>query len=215
MNRKLFAGGVGLVLLIGAWGTAPGARLVDIYPHEGMVKPRQQTHIEVEVDRPWYDFRQATVTITAGLSQVPLATLRTRGGTVQWTPPASGGYGITVRLGGQQVSSALDVSDNWAQKPRYGFLTDFGSEHAGQAGRFWTMAKFHLNGLQFYDWMYRHSDYLPPGREYRDPLGRLLSRDVLLEKSDLAQRHGMATMAYDRWFDRCDQGRARIEDCAV
>lgn len=29
------------------------------------------------------------------------------------------------------------------------------------------MARFHLNGLQFYDWMYRHSDYLPPAAEYR------------------------------------------------
>jgi len=189
MLALLALAGLLLVLL-------PGARVIDIYPREAMVRPGQPAHLQVVVQRPWYDLRPVTLTVTQGLSQAPITTLNTKGGSVAWTPPDAGGYGVTARLGKQKVSSAIDVGTNWAQRPRYGFMTDFAAQDQGQADRFETMARFHLNGLQFYDWHYRHSDYLPPSDAYRDPLGRLLSRNVLLEKIDQAHRHGMAAMAY-------------------
>lgn len=198
MRRRTWLA-AGVVLIAAAAGLAvlaPGNRVVEIYPHEGMVKPGEPAHLEVAVHRAWYDFRPVTVTITRGLEKAPVATLTTRGGTVTWTPPAAGGYGVTASLGRQKASTALDVGENWAARPRYGFLSDFGVTDQGEAARFETMAKYHLNGLQFYDWHYRHSDYLPPSAEYRDPLGRTLSRDTLLEKIALSHQHGMAAMAY-------------------
>lgn len=188
-------------LLVGAaalgFAVLPGARLVEVYPLEGMVAPGTPAHLKVIVqDRPWYDTRPVTVTITAGLDRTPLATLKTRGGTLEWTPPAAGGYGVTARLGSQQASTALDAGTNWAEKPRYGFLSDFSPADRGQADRFETMARFHLNSLQFYDWMYRHSAYLPPTDEFVDPLGRTLSLSTVKEKIELGRRHGMASMAY-------------------
>ncbi|HWI52854.1 MAG TPA: glycoside hydrolase family 66 protein [Symbiobacteriaceae bacterium] len=196
MRRVLIA--VTLALgIAGAWVAAPGSRVVEIYPREGMVKPGEAVHLEVRVERVWYDPRPVTVMITRGLEKAPVATLTTRGGAaLEWAPPAAGGYGVTARIGRSQAATAVDAGENWAAKPRYGFLSDFAPTDKGQAERFDRMARYHINGLQFYDWHYRHSDYLPPTPEYRDPLGRLLSRDVLLEKLSQSHQHGMAAMAY-------------------
>lgn len=180
-----------------AWAFLPGATLVEVYPLEGIAAPGKPARMEVVVkNRPWYDFRSVTVAVTSGLDSKPIATLRTKGGTVEWTPPAAGGYGLTAQLGKQQASSAIDVGDRWSERPRYGFMSDFGLTDKGQEERYRTMARFHLNGLQFYDWMYRHSDYIPPTDEFKDPLGRSLALSTVKEKIDLAHRYGMSAMAY-------------------
>lgn len=193
MNRFLLAG-LGVLAVLGGWWLAPGARVLDVAPLQGMVRPGEPAHLEVLVERPWYDPRPVVLTFTRGFSTV--ATLTTRGGKVAWTPPGAGGYGVTAELGRSQASTAIDVGENWAERPRYGFLSDFAPGDLGQEDRFRIMARYHLNGLQFYDWMYRHSDYLPPAEEFIDPLGRLLSRATIREKMALARRYGMAAMAY-------------------
>ncbi len=190
--RPLIPALIALALYLGL----PRADLTDIYPREGIVRPGEIAHLVIELHRPWYDRRPVTVTVTRGLDPEPVATLRTTGPLLEWRPTEPGGYGVTATLGQQRRESALDVGTNWAERPRYGFLTDFGPQHADTEQRFAQMARFHLNGLQFYDWHYRHTDYLPPAEEYRDPLGRLLSRSVLLQRIAGAHDHGMAAMAY-------------------
>jgi dextranase len=203
MRRSLWVllGTAGVTAVAGAlaWAVLPGATLAEVYPQEGMVAPGKPVHLNVVVTgRPWYDFRPVTVTVTDGLAAAPVATLTTKGGTVAWTPPvaAAGGYGVTATLGKRQASSAIDVGASWAERPRYGFLSDFAPTDKGQAERFETMARFHINGLQFYDWMYRHSDYMPPTDTFKDPLNRLLALSTVQEKIALGHRYGMNAMAY-------------------
>ncbi|MGE5676308.1 MAG: glycoside hydrolase family 66 protein [Mycobacterium leprae] len=198
MKRTAMVSIGGAALLLALGGTLlPGAAVTAVAPAEGMVKPGEPVHLNLTVRRPWYDFRPVTVTVTQNLSTQPLATIRTRASSLTWTPPSAGGYGVEAQIGASRAFTAVDAGANWAEKPRYGFVTDFGPGQQDQAAeRFATMAAFHLNGLQFYDWQYRHSDYLPPTEEYRDPLGRLLSRSVLLAKLTEAHQHGMAAMAY-------------------
>lgn len=85
-----------------------------------------------------------------------------------WSPPNESGigYGLDVRLEtltGQLVdryASAFDVLERWTQNPRYGFLTDFSPNRNDIDRVFDILMKYHVNGLQFYDWMYRHDQYL-------------------------------------------------------
>lgn len=90
------------------------------------------------------------------------------------TPPTTPlrGYGLDVTLysevGGSVLaegSGALDVLERWSQAPRYGFLSDFGPEQArgdDVAARCSSLCRYHLNVVQFYDWMWRHYKLLPP-----------------------------------------------------
>ena len=85
---------------------------------------------------------------------------------------------FAVRLAsadGSTATTAFDVSANALARPRYGFVTDFlpgrvdGDEVAD------SLRAFHLNAVQFYDWMYRHASLLPPSDDFVDALDRSLS----------------------------------------
>ncbi|MBP8972491.1 MAG: hypothetical protein KBH93_01335, partial [Anaerolineae bacterium] len=120
-----------------------------------------------------------------------------------WTPPpqAPRGYGLTVRLfdGDRTVanaSTAFDVLERWTQAPRYGFLSEFGpGRDDAQATMDW-LARYHINGLQFYDWQYRHEALLPPAGEYTDLLGRRLAMGTVERLIAAAHAHHIAAMPY-------------------
>ena len=97
------------------------------------------------------------------------------------------GYGAEAELylEGSSVhamSTAFDVVSDWRQAPRYGFLSDFGAEEAGDSEDIRWMAKLHLNLVQFYDWMYRHDKLVSDEDLYTDLMGRKISRSVVSEK---------------------------------
>ncbi len=58
------------------------------------------------------------------------------------------------------------------------------------------MKDIHLNAIQFYDWMYRHDQLLPPERQYTDPLGRHMDLKVIEEKIQHCKELGMRPIAY-------------------
>lgn len=122
---------------------------------------------------------------------------------ISWLPPADAprGYGIDCHLESMQGevltsrSSAFDVLEHWTQHPRYGFLTDFSPERENTAALD-TLLKYRINGLQFYDWMYRHEQYLIDQEPYVDPLGRQLSIETVKRLIDAAHDRNMAAMPY-------------------
>lgn len=121
-----------------------------------------------------------------------------------WTPPRDSprGYGVDIRLETLQgevlanYSSAFDVLKNWTQNPRYGFLTDFSPDRTDESQTIDGLLRYHINGLQFYDWMYRHDQYLTQEDPYFDPLGRLLSLHTVKALIEAAHEHGIAAMPY-------------------
>jgi dextranase len=121
------------------------------------------------------------------------------------TPPGTPlrGYGLDATLYGRdgealgQASGALDVLERWSQAPRYGFLSDFGPDQvAGMEARCRSLVRYHLNVVQFYDWMWRHYRLLPPEEEFTDALGRNLSLRTVRAGIRGVQTGGGAAMAY-------------------
>jgi dextranase len=94
------------------------------------------------------------------------------------------------------AATAFDVLSSWTDFPRYGFLTDFSASRADPEPVLEKLTRFHINGLQFYDWQYRHDQLLAPSEEYIDLLGREMSLASLRKLVDAAHQHGMATMPY-------------------
>jgi dextranase len=123
---------------------------------------------------------------------------------VDWTPPkdAPRGYGADARLldaNGKLIataSTAFDVLENWIQAPRYGFLTEFGAGRNDAAETMERLVGYHINGLQFYDWQYRHDTLMPPTEEYADVLGRPLSMKTVRALIDAAHARNIAAMPY-------------------
>lgn len=124
-----------------------------------------------------------------------------------WVTPGDDyrGYGIEVDLivDGEvrdTRSSAMDVSSDWIRFPRYGFFCDYypGDDAEGKAR---TLAKYHINALQFYDWKWTHDRLVPyAGAEvadlYTQPDGRVQSFNTVKAKVAAAHSRNMAALSY-------------------
>lgn len=93
--------------------------------------------------------------------------------------------------------NAVDCSSDWTRFPRYGYLWDFTAE-ADAEGKIETLTRYHLNGLQFYDWQYRHHIPVAPDTdEWTDWSGRVISGSVIRRYIEAAHANGMICMAYN------------------
>lgn len=112
------------------------------------------------------------------------------------------GYGVTIEVcgdGGQILarrSTAVDVLDSWAQAPRYGFLSDFAPGDSTGETHVAALARYHINVAQFYDWMWRHYELMPPTDDFTDAMGRALSLHSVRAKVAACHHHGIAALGY-------------------
>jgi dextranase len=83
-----------------------------------------------------------------------------------WTAPATDytGYSVEVNAtnssGGSldSMNSAIDVSSNWTKFPRYGYVADYPSniDSTSATHGMWLLKNYHIDGVQFYDWQWKH-----------------------------------------------------------
>lgn len=131
--------------------------------------------------------------------------------TWSWTPPLTDfkGYMAEVYVhnndGTTQIlgTVAVDVSSDWSKFPRYGFLSDFGNLTASQKQEvIANLKKYHINGLQFYDWLYRHHNPLAgtvnsPMPVWNDIINRDNYLSTVQDYITLAHESNMKTMFYN------------------
>ncbi|WP_119066413.1 glycoside hydrolase family 66 protein [Aggregatilinea lenta] len=115
---------------------------------------------------------------------------------LRWQPPVEPkrGYRVRIQAGSGTYWTAYDVLARWTDAPRYGYLFDFKPDRAS-FDLDWLLAH-HVNGIQFYDWQYRHDDLLPPADEYVDPLDRPMSLATVRKLIDAAHARGIVAMPY-------------------
>ncbi len=134
------------------------------------------------------------VTVSPGDQMIKLA----------WVPPPvePRGYGADLQVVDSRgtvlsvASTSFDVLERWTQAPRYGFLTDFSPGRSDAEETMNWLSRYHINGLQFYDWMYRHDQFLTAQEPYLDPLGRRLSRVTVEKLIAAAHERHIAAMPY-------------------
>lgn len=184
----------------------------EAYPDRAFYRPGEQVrlivHLASALDKPVWVWVAASITFLASeITRIKREiALRPGEQTVDlvWLPPTESpkGYGVDLQLLDDRgmvldtAATACDVLECWTQAPRYGFLTDFSPGRADITKMMEWFTRYHINGLQFYDWMYRHEDLLTDEEPYRDPLGRLLSRRTVEALINAAHRHNIAAMAY-------------------
>jgi dextranase len=130
---------------------------------------------------------------------------------IHWMPPDEdfSGYLLQVQLVSSQGKTldtgytAVDISSQWNRFPRYGYLAHY-SASEGAVPQKWiaVLNKFHIDGLEYYDFENRHENPLAgtvdnPAPEWKDIAGRRVERSIL--DGFLAKAHGdnMINMAYN------------------
>jgi len=209
--------GVAAFAASGALGPAAGSGLgegsngmvqLEVVPDRAFYTPGQSVALRVEAPQGFSPELDARVYVEISHLTEIVARLSEPVGTgTSWTfwwqpPPEPAGYGLAawIERGGLRVAygeSAFDVALRWTDQPRYGFLSEFGTwDEAREREVFARMNRLHLNGLQFYDWQYRHEQLVPPSEEFTDSLGRRLMVASIEGRIRLAREYGMAPMAY-------------------
>lgn len=121
-------------------------------------------------------------------------------------PKMSGGYGLDVYLvdpSGKTVSQShrgFDVMNSWLQRPKYGFLTNFSKGRVSPDMTVDLLSQYHINGLQYYDWMYNYGQlvYPGPGSDYTDAWSRTnhISETTIENLVKAGHEYNIASMAY-------------------
>ncbi|WP_339205185.1 glycoside hydrolase family 66 protein [Paenibacillus sp. FSL K6-3182] len=130
-----------------------------------------------------------------------------------WTPPKEDGRGymaevffVTKEEVKDHQNIAVDVSTDWSKFPRYGYLADFHSMNGEEmATVIERLNRFHINGVQFYDWQYKHHQPLKlegnqPASEWPDIANRPVALDTIKGYIDLAHSKNMKAMNYNLLF---------------
>lgn len=121
-----------------------------------------------------------------------------------WTPPKKDFQGYLVKVSPLHnhdsfQTIAVDVSSSWGKFPRYGFLSSFVKmEKEKQSSVINTLNRFHINGIQFYDWL---SEYHMPIKDGAQSWYNMANQKVNLKTIktyiDLAHQKNMNAMSYN------------------
>lgn len=186
--------------------------MIDVYPNKSQYLSGEDISIHVQMMNPNENQIQAVITINVMLLHDVIVQRRLE---VILQPQSEEsidislsafqddwqGYGVDVTLQVenqdiQTFSTAFDVVSTWKKAPRYGFLSDFHREDEQDSKDIEQMVKYHLNVVQFYDWMYRHDNLIPEENYFIDPLSRELSLKAIKNKIKLCHTYGMRALAY-------------------
>jgi len=130
-----------------------------------------------------------------------------------WTPPDADyrGYLVEAYLvsGGRTLdhrNTAVDVSSDWSRFPRYGYITEYPEMTPEEIrAKIAWLNGFHINGLQFYDWQYKHHQPLAgtvenPAPSWPDIANRMVFFDTVKGYIDAAHERAMMAMNYNLLF---------------
>ncbi|MFT8710133.1 MAG: glycoside hydrolase family 66 protein [Sporolactobacillus sp.] len=185
-------------------------RYLDVYPDKAQYRPNEEGKILIEIESnsdcmlvSKLIFRTVVTVVSSTKKELALRKDRRCIFAVPFKTREDSWdcIGVDVQFfDGERLlldkSTAYDSVDHWWRTPRYGFICDYPVTELGATQDISALQKYHINCIQFYDWMYRHDQLVPPESEFTDPMGRKLSYAVVTEKRKMAQRRGMAVLAY-------------------
>ncbi len=178
---------------------AQGLQLIDAYPDKARYAPSNPVNLVIELEGK----ATGTETISASISKLGKVVGTCK--LVSPKPETTGmltvpcnvpqddyrGYLVNVRLidaSGKPLGerqTAIDVSSDWKRFPRYGYLAYY-NVHEGTAPKRWIadLNQFHINGLEFYDFQYRHDKPLAgtvehPEASWKDIAGRTVDGAIV------------------------------------
>jgi dextranase len=107
----------------------------------------------------------------------------------------AGGYGIELESSEGVTRTAIEVASDPRSRLRYGFVASYQpGKDSGAVADF--ARRLHLNGIQFYDWAYRHADLLGGGEQYDDALGQPITLATVRELIADLRAVGSASYGY-------------------
>ncbi len=195
---------------------APGDLIQRVYTDKARYDPGDTVTITVEIKNNtgadwsgtlYLDIRHLETTVYSASQSLSVASGVTTTKTFTWTAPSTDfrGYHVEVRAGTTDANAtAIDVSSDWTRYPRYGYVHNFtpGQTQAQSQEKIRLLAEnYHINAVQFYDWMWRHEQVISrTNGTINDPwydwAGNPISYGVIQDLVEAAHGYRMAAMPY-------------------
>ena len=142
------------------------------------------------------------------ISEEPL-----QGSSWTWTAPSEDFTGYLVDIythsgSGETIygTIAVDVSSDWSRYPRYGFVATYDKTKTQDviSQEMAALNRYHINGVQFYDWHYAHHQPYTPEPVYTDIANREIDADVVSRYISTQHGYGMKSMFYNLCYGALD-----------
>ena len=179
-------------------------------------------HVSIETDKAFYQ-PGGEVTFTLDQSALPasakvrykhldsvVAEANVTSSSWTWQTPSADYQGYiaevySINNGTETIYATIgiDVSSDWTKFPRYGFLSKFpqlGDDDINSVIS--NLNRYHINGLQFYDWQNKHHQPLPvsdgaPASSWKDIINRDVYFSTVEKYIASAHDHNMKAMFYN------------------
>ncbi len=164
----------------------------------------EKNPVEIRMDVFDLDRRIDTACIT---SRVPHA--GTTHAALTWRTPTNDYHGYLLKFNvlvdgrsADEKTGAVDVSSDWARFPRFGYLCHFDDiSPEKMASNLAWLSRYHLNGLQFYDWQDKHHRPLAgtpdaPAEQWQSVNNGCVLKKTIEGYLAEAHRRNIAAMSY-------------------
>lgn len=205
--------------------------IAELYPDKSAYRPGEEVKLTLEMDnRTGEDFRgeiEWSIFQIKELETLKPLSVSLKAGEAQtfqlsWQSPDTDhtGYLISARISAdgivrEQRNTAVDVSSDWSRFPRYGYLCEFGemSEEDIEKKVEW-LSRFHINGVQFYDWQDEHDKPLAgtpeaPEESWEDIAHRPVLRKTVEGYIDFLHGKNMMAANYNLMFGAYEDYEAK------
>ncbi|MGN7178227.1 glycoside hydrolase family 66 protein [Cytobacillus sp. SAFR-174] len=189
--------------------TAPGNLFSSLHTDQTRYNPGDEVRFTLKIQQSNGKLKVSYFHLDEKIGEEEISAAKTGELSWSWQPPDEDykGYLAEVEMVKedykQSETIAVDVSSDWSKFPRYGFLSDFGEipieEMEDVISR---LNRYHINGLQFYDWHYEHQEPLKmengsPAGHWQDVANREVSFNTIKQYIDLAHQKNMKAMSYN------------------
>ena len=196
-----------------------GKLLSDVYTDKARYNPKDSVNITIELDNKLNSnysgklnvyYKNLNKTISTKEIKVEIKKGEKKSINIAWNPPIDDfkGYMIEVyAFKGINVidsrNTAVDVSSNWDRFPRYGYVAEYPKREKGETEKIIdNLNKYHINGLQFYDWQNKHHKPIPDTKDntysvWKDIANRDVYYDTVKNYIDAAHSKNMKAANYN------------------
>jgi dextranase len=205
--------------------------LKDVYPEKARYFPKEPVRLQVEIQ----GVHAAGQVISAGVTDLGEQVGSCGPTTLTAHPPSTlliscsipptdfRGYLVTVEIhsaDGRTIDSretALDISSDWKRFPRYGYLAHYNDQEGARPAEWIAdLNRFHIDGLEFYDFQYHHDQPLAgtvqqPAATWKDIAGRKIDASIVSSFIDEAHARNMMAMAYNASYSAYDDAFTRAQ----
>ncbi|MCD2346432.1 glycoside hydrolase family 66 protein [Clostridium guangxiense] len=194
--------------------------ICDVYTDKARYNPKDTVKIYIKLNKNFKGARKGTLSMyfkylssTIDSKEIKYSLDKNAIVQVKWNAPKNDfrGYQIEVYAFNNITvydnrNTAVDVSSNWSKFPRYGYIADYPNQSkSASENTINSLTKYHIDGLEFYDWQYKHNKPLAgtvekPEDKWSDIANRDTYGKTIKDYIDLAHSKNMMAANYNLMF---------------